>query len=138
MSKTKSSKYVITESAPWRPELAEIQARTIHLNGDIIKGAFEIGTWWIKKESEKNMEESHSHDYDEVLAFIGTDAKHPQELGGEIEFWLDGEKNLLTKSCIVFIPKGTQHCPLYFRKVERPIFHFGTMPVATYQRHKDK
>lgn len=138
MNKLKSDKYIITESGPWRPELADIQTRVIHLNNDTVKGAFEVGCWWIKKDSDKNMEESHSHDYDEILAFIGTDSKHPRDLGGEIEFWIDGEKQILTKSCVVYIPKGTIHCPLFFRKVNRPIFHFGTMPVGMYQRHKDK
>lgn len=91
-----------------------------------------------QKGSDKNLEEPHSHDFDEVLAFIGTDSKHPRDLGGEIEFWMDGEKHILTKSCVIFLPKGMIHCPLIFRKVNGPIFHFGTMPVGIYQRHTDK
>ncbi|MCE5254579.1 MAG: hypothetical protein LLG45_10320 [Actinomycetia bacterium] len=75
---------------------------------------------------------SHAHEYDETLGFFGTDFEDPYELNGEIEFWIEDEKFLLTRSCLIFIPRGTYHCPLVIRRVERPIFHFSGGPGGAY------
>jgi len=75
---------------------------------------------------------SHAHDYDETLGFFGTDFDDPYELHGEIELWIGDEKFMLTRSCLIFIPKGTYHCPLVIHRVDRPIFHFSTGPGGAY------
>jgi hypothetical protein len=53
-------------------------------------------------------------------------------LGGEVEFWLEDEKYLLTKSCLIFAPKGLKHCPLRVIRVDRPIFHFTVVTGGEY------
>ena len=67
-----------------------------------------------------------------MLGFFGSDFDAPYDLGGEIEFWLEDEKFLLTKSCLIFVPKGMYHCPLVIREVRRPIFHFSSGPGGAY------
>ena len=84
-----------------------------------LRGLFEI-------KEPKSVAEPHRHNYDEVLCMFGTNPEDPYDLGGEVEFWLEDEKNILTRSCIIFIPKGLQHCPLIYRRVDRPIFNFTT------------
>jgi hypothetical protein len=37
---------------------------------------------------------AHSHAFDETVAFVGSDPQDPYDLGGEIEFWVDGKKRL--------------------------------------------
>ena len=71
---------------------------------------------------------SHAHDYDETLGFFGTDLSDPYDLGGEIELWMEDEKFVLTRSCLIFVPKGMHHCPLVIHRVDRPIFHFWAVP----------
>ncbi len=66
----------------------------------------------------------HVHDHDETVGFFGTDTSRVFDLGGEIEFWLEDEKYLLTQSCLIFIPPGMKHCPIKFLRIDRPIFHF--------------
>ena len=75
---------------------------------------------------------SHAHDYDETIGFFGTDFADPYALHGEIEFWIEDEKFTLTKSCLIFLPKGAYHCPLVIHRVDRPIFHFSTGPGEAY------
>ena len=70
----------------------------------------------------------HTHDFDELLGFIGSDWDNPAELNAEVEFWLEDEKYILTKSCVIFIPKGLTHCPLKLLRCDRPVFHFGIVP----------
>ena len=47
-----------------------------------------------------------------------------EELGGEIEFLLGGEKHTITKTCLIFVPKGVSHCPITLRRIDTPIFMF--------------
>lgn len=133
MANLESAKYIISESFSNRPELADMRKRILHLGDDTIKGAFSVECVWYLKGSDKILAEAHSHDFDEAIAFIGSDADNPHDLGGEIDLWLDGEKHILTKSCVVYLPKGLVHCPMVVRKVNSPIFHFATLPVGTYK-----
>jgi hypothetical protein len=47
----------------------------------------------------------------------------------------DVSKDILTKSCIAFVPEGIKHCTLIIRMVDRPIFGFTTSPVAAWAKH---
>ncbi|GAI16848.1 unnamed protein product, partial [marine sediment metagenome] len=81
---------------------------------------------------EKLSPQAHSHDYDEILGFFGSDMEDIRDLGGEVELWLEDEKHIINKSCLVFIPKGMKHCPLYFKRIDKPIFHFSVGPGKMY------
>ena len=63
----------------------------------------------------------HSHDFPEMLCFIGGNPKDISDFGAEIEFTLGGEKHLITTTAVVSIPSGVEHCPIVFKKVTRPI-----------------
>jgi hypothetical protein len=76
--------------------------------------------------------EPHSHDFDEIITLFGTNPDDPRDLCGEVEFWLGDEKYTLTKSCIVYVPKGLKHCPTIFRNVQRPIFHYIVGDAGKY------
>lgn len=68
----------------------------------------------------------HSHDFDEVFLFVGTDTKDYRDLGGEVEFWIgkgeEAEKYVFTEPTSIFVPKGVVHLPVYFRNVRKPFF----------------
>jgi hypothetical protein len=38
-----------------------------------------------------------------------------------VEIWLEDEKYIVDKSCLILAPKGLKHCPLRVLKVDRPI-----------------
>ena len=142
MAETKYGKYIITETKPdlkfpsYRHEAAKIaagsQTRLIYLDDEVIKGAFYVECVWYWKGSDKAEVEAHTHDFDEVITFFGTNPEDPQDLCGEVELWLGDEKHILTKSCLVFVPKGLKHCPLIIRRVDRPIFHFTAGSGSMY------
>jgi hypothetical protein len=75
---------------------------------------------------------AHAHDYDEVIAFFGTNPDDPYDLGAEVELWLDDEMQIITKTSLVFIPAGLKHSPLVFRRVDHPVFHYTTGPGKMY------
>jgi hypothetical protein len=78
----------------------------------------------------------HTHDFDEVLLFAGTNPDDPQNLDSEIEVWIEDEKHIITKGCILFIPKGTKHLPLIFKKIGRPVYFITAAPVKKYESEK--
>lgn len=146
MVKTKYGKYIITElkqnikEAAWTP--ANIRragkgtgGRLLWLDSDIVPGAFYVETVWLYPQPGGPTgapTQAHKHDWDEVLGFFGTNMNDPYDLGGEIELWLGDEKHILTRSCLVFVPKGQMHCPLTVKRVDRPIFEFTTGPGTLY------
>jgi hypothetical protein len=63
----------------------------------------------------------HSHDFPEMLCFIGGDPLDITDFGAEIEFTLGGETHLITTPAVVSIPGGVTHCPIKIKKVTKPI-----------------
>jgi len=113
----------------------------LYMDDSIMKGSFYVECVWIMPGSRyPGFAERvpHYHDFDEVVSFIGSDVDNPYDLGDEIEMWLDGEQHILTKTCLIFVPKGMKHCPLIIRRVDRPIYHaaVGTGPI--YLQDSDK
>lgn len=104
-------------------ENAEIYKHVAWLDSNYIEGAFYSEVVWYYK-PRKSTVGSHTHDFDEIIAFFGSDPYNIHDLGGEVELWMGGEQHIITKSCLVFVPKGMEHCPLSFNRVDRPIFHF--------------
>jgi mannose-6-phosphate isomerase-like protein (cupin superfamily) len=102
---------------------------------DKVPGAFYTDFGWLWSGSAKGYSVTeHSHDFDEVIGFIGTRGgeKDPYDLGGEMEVWLGGEKHVITKSCLIFVPKGLKHCPLRFSRIDAPILFFSVGMTSTY------
>jgi hypothetical protein len=110
--------------------------RVLWLDSEVVPGAFYVETVWEYPRGSNYVPQvstkAHSHNFDEVLCFFGTDPENPHNLCGEIELYLGDEKHTLTKSCIIFVPKGLQHCPLTIKRVDRPIFEFTAGPAAMY------
>ena len=130
-------KYFVTElqgevgGGSWSPTFSDEEAmRLIELDSDVRKGAFYMasawfwpGSWPATKDETGTIKE-HSHEFDEAIAYIGTNPDDPYDLGGEMDFWIDGKQNIIDRSFIAFIPAGTKHGPITINRIDRPIFHF--------------
>jgi hypothetical protein len=102
------------------------------MSNDLVPGSdtyIEIG-WVYEMPSPNPHIHNHSHDYPEIVLHIGTDPKHPEELGGKIEFMVGGEKIVIDKTSALFIPKGVDHGPLTWKSVEKPHIQMVVMPGA--------
>jgi hypothetical protein len=68
-------------------------------------------------------EKPHSHDFHELLCFIGGNPTNIADFGAEIELSLgeEQEKHLITSTTVVSIPPGLIHCPLIVKKVDKPV-----------------
>lgn len=81
--------------------------------------------------------EKHSHDFDEIIGFFGTDTEHPENLNAELTIFIDGETVTLTKSCLVYIPRGVEHSPILVPKLDRSLIHFSGGNGGDYVRKRD-
>jgi hypothetical protein len=82
------------------------------------------------------MTESHSHNVAEILYFIGGDPMNFKEFGAEVEFTIgegkDAETHIITNTTWVYAPANLPHCPLDFKKVDKPIMFGHIMFAPTY------
>lgn len=117
------------------PEYLQRATKVLWMDGENTPGAFNVNVTWLWKATDFNHDVAHKHDYDEVIAFFGGDPENPHDLNAEIEFWLEDEKYILTKSTLLFIPKGLTHCPLRVLSINRPVFHFTIVRSGTYKQN---
>ena len=66
---------------------------------------------------------SHSHDFHELLCFIGGNPEDVTDLGAEVSICLGDEKeeHVFNAATIVSMPPDLKHCPLYVRNVTKPL-----------------
>lgn len=117
--------------------------RILWIDGNVVPGSFQLNASWYFKPNmyilNEGMDkgakflESHKHDVGEIVAFYGSDPEKPNDLGGEIIFYIGGEKHVFTKSCMVFLPAGLEHGPLFLQRIDRPVFHFSCVMQNSYE-----
>ena len=140
MAERKYEKYVLTDlKLPDIPperaaEYSQRATRILWLEDFVIKDAPSIILSWYWKATEQEGTPAHTHDFDEVVGFVGSDPDNPHKLYGEVEFWLDDEMYTLTQSSLVFCPRGLRHCPLRVVKVERPLLFLAFSLSTEYSK----
>ncbi len=139
MTESKYSKYVIREPRMRAPH-AEITAPIVAFNrfrDDFPEVKFSIN--WELIEVPFVMEKAgHTHDWDQLLCFLGGDSKNLFDFGAEIEFYLgeEAERYFINTTTIIYIPRGLVHGPLEFKKVNKPILFNNIVLSEKYGRAK--
>lgn len=120
--------------ADFKPIYDGFAERIAWIDGNVVPGAFQMNTAWYSAVPERDpIFEEHVHDdCSELVGFLGSDPENPGDLGGEIEFTIDGEPHLLTRSSIIFLPPGVPHNPMRILRVDRPILHFSVVNTNVY------
>jgi mannose-6-phosphate isomerase-like protein (cupin superfamily) len=113
-------------------EYSKYARRILWMDRDVVDRAFHMNTAWYLKAAATLDDKPHTHKEDEIIGFIGGDPSNPTDLNGEVEIWLEDEKQIITKSAMLFIPAGMRHCPLVLKRVSRPIFHFTVVLSGRY------
>jgi hypothetical protein len=81
-------------------------------------------------------ERPHSHEFDQFLHFYGANPLDITDFDAEVEFSLgeEGEKHIIDKATVVHIPKGTIHCPLNFKVVNKPVIFMNVALTPDYMK----
>lgn len=109
--------------------------RLLWMDSNNVPGAFQMNISWYLNASDVRplyMHEEHTHDFDEMIGFLGSDPNEPYDLGAEIEIGLGGELHRLTKSSVIFMPAGLRHLPLSIIELHRPVLHFSISMSPNY------
>jgi hypothetical protein len=69
----------------------------------------------------------HVHEYDEIVMHWGGRPEIPQVLGGEIEFYVGGQPITFNTSTFLYIPRGTPHGPVIWKKFQFPHMQMAMM-----------
>jgi len=90
--------------------------------------------WQILTKPYKMELESHHHDVDEYLFFMG--ATFPDLVGSfdaEIEFFVgkEYERHIINQATIFYVPAGLEHNPSDFRRIGKPLF-FSALQLAPF------
>lgn len=80
-------------------------------------------TWFWRSNPNQIVEGTQISDGNQVIGLVGADPENPFSLAGEITIWIDGKKNLLNKSSLIFVPAGVSCGPIQINHMEHPIFH---------------
>ena len=106
-------------------------AMTLLSNNRIPNTNMYIETGWVFGMPDPNPHIfEHKHDYDEIVIHLGTDPKNQEELGGEIEFMVDGQPLIINTTSAVYVPKGIKHGPLTWKKYSKPHLELTIMVGA--------
>ena len=143
MAESKTGKYIVSDlripdsKERIAADYAKYARRILWMDDAVVEGAFHMNTAWYLKAAATLENVPHTHDSDEIIGFFGNNPEDPYDLGGEIELWLEEEEHILTRTSLIFVPAGMKHCPLLLRRVDRPIFHFTTVPGGRYVKDED-
>jgi hypothetical protein len=69
----------------------------------------------------------HVHDFDEIVLHWGGNHETPQVLGGEIEFYVGGQPITFNTTTAFYIPRGTRHGPVIWKKFQYPHIQMAMM-----------
>ena len=120
----KAMDFVSLNSLPPFPEIASPQ--TYFRGASALPGATATIGWQVFT-APVCWESPHIHKYDEFLIFLGAELPDLcSSFDAEIDLWMgeEMEKQTITSTTVVFIPKGVQHAPLNFRAIRKPVlFH---------------
>jgi hypothetical protein len=120
------------------PEFRELYRqfakRILWIDSNVCEGAFQMNTaWYFAPAPRDPIFLEHVHDYDELIGFYGSNPSDMYDLGGIIEFSINGETHRLTKSTMIWCPAGAVHNPMRILEVNKPIFHFSIVMNPTYE-----
>lgn len=110
---------------------------SIFAHNDEYKSGTTLGYHCIKTNYEVPI--THSHDFHELLCFIGGNPENINDLGAEISICLGDEleEHIITSATVVTIPPGMKHCPLVVKKVTRPFVFLEISTTKAYGQSAD-
>ena len=80
-------------------------------------------TWFWRSNPNQVVDGIRISDGNQVIGLVGADPANPFNLAGEITIWIDGEKNVLDNSSLIFVPVGVPYGPIQINHMEHPIFY---------------
>jgi hypothetical protein len=137
VGETKYGKYVIREPRGKDPLNSPKQVWGVSINDKIMKnvGKMECNSNCMGITGSQMLSDPpHNHTIDEILFLIPADYKNWPDLGGEMEIAIgeEWERQTINTAAVICLPKGTSHCPVYMKKVDKPFYWGHIVPEYSY------
>jgi hypothetical protein len=127
MAKQDYSKYQV--QVPMREVAANLQVKGVsvptrtYMSNKLVPGCnMYVEYSWIYQmpEPAEVVPAVHAHSYEQVTMMIGTDPDNPEDLGGEVEFEMGGQKMATSRTNALYIPSNVAHGHVTWKRVTRP------------------
>jgi hypothetical protein len=92
-------------------------------------------TWFWRSQPNQIVDSTRISAENQVIGLVGAYPEDPFSLAGEMTVWVDGKKNILQKSSLIFVPAGVPFGPVQVNNMEHPIF-YTTMGVRPDPKEK--
>jgi hypothetical protein len=115
----------------------QIKAPQINVfGGDHLHGINFTMNWSYLTEPFTLVDHPHTHEFDQVICFLGGNPQNIREFGGVVEMYFgeEQEKHVITESSYICVPKGTVHGPLIVKKIDKPIVYMDFPLTARYMK----
>ena len=115
----------------------QLTAPSFHIWGREWNSGYRMD-WFCVTEPFLMINDPHTHDFDQFLAFQNADATKVNDFDAEVWLYLgpegEQEKLVITETCFVHVPAGMVHTPLEFAKINKPIVFMDIALTAQYVR----
>lgn len=115
----------------------ELTALTYHIHGREWDSGFKLD-WFCVTEPFLMIDEPHTHDFDQFLAFQNADGTRVNDFDAEVWLYLgpkgEQEKLVITETSFVHVPAGLVHTPLEFKRIGKPIIFMDITLTTRYVR----
>ena len=136
MAETKYSKYLLTDLSR-QPPHPEVISPIANFAGNEEWGENNFGiNWECINRPFYMIKEPHSHDFEEYLCFMGGNMLDIFDFHAEIELHMGEEQELhvISKPTIVYLPPNFVHCPMNFKRIDKPILFHKIYMAPKYKR----
>ena len=124
MAETSYDRFIVTkplyDATGFEPAARRVPPMTFISNRQIPAVTTVLEASWVKGTGPNPRVYEHTHDFDEIVIHWGADHETPQDLGGEVEFYIGGQPITVNTTSAFFIPKGTRHGPVTVKSIRRP------------------
>jgi hypothetical protein len=120
-TKTKYGKYIMSKKLYFKFPRGYVGTSLLSHNGELNPNIC-FGYHCIN-DTEYKHPEPHTHDFDELLGFVGGNPLDITDFPAEVHFCLGEEKEeyIITEPTMISIPAGLVHCPLTVTRCDKPI-----------------
>ena len=121
MDKTKYGKYIMSEKLYFKFPSGYVGTSLLSHDGELNPNVC-FGYHCINNTEFKHLE-PHTHDFDELLGFVGGNPLDITDFHAEIHVCLgeEQEEHIITAPSMINIPAGLIHCPLTVTRCDKPI-----------------
>jgi hypothetical protein len=133
MAKLKYEKYFLRGPKPKEQQKWNVERDVVaFVDGDVIEGSFHFAFVHQFPSNLPPVHGPHTHPTAEVIGIFGTNPDEPLDLGAEIDIYMgeEMEKHSFNQSTLIYIPPGFAHCPIIYKRVDRPHIFCYSMPLT--------